>query len=125
MSRLSPAPVFHSLPCSIVSVGCALGFSRDKTIEKAEEIGLKDDGYLTLENMNKFIRSLLSVQKKEYYKRGTRPLLEEFLRGNKKRAVVCLLGHYVYVDKENYYSFFQNERDEVVCVWWLKNESNN
>lgn len=33
---------------------------------------------------------------------------------------VCLLGHYIYIDNDNYYSFFDNDEDEVVCIWWLK-----
>lgn len=116
MSRITPDAIYDGLPCSVVAVGCALGSGSEIMVN-----GLKADGYLTLDNMNRYIRSLLPIQKKEYFKRGTRPLLKDFLEGNKKRAVVCLLGHYVYVDKEDYWSFFKNEYDEVVCVWWIKN----
>lgn len=119
--RITPSNIYNNLPCSIVAVGCALGDEEGKIIKEVE--GLKDDGYLTLDNMNRYIRSQLPVQKKEYFRKGERLLLGDFLMGNKRRAVVCLLGHYVYVDGENYYSFFKNEYDEVVCVWWLKEES--
>ena len=118
MKRITPDSVYNGLPCSIVAVGCALGESRDKTLKKA--VGLRGDGYLTLDNMNKYIRSLLPVQKKEYFKRGERPTLEKLLSDNERKAVVCLLGHYVYIDHDKYWSFFKNEYDDVVCVWWLK-----
>ncbi len=116
--RKTPHRIYNDFPCSMVAVGCALGEDKDKVISRA--IGLKNDGYLTLDNMNKYIRSLLDVQKKEYFKRGERMTLEELLKGNERRAVVCLLGHYVYIDHEDYWSFFKNEMDEVVCIWWLK-----
>ena len=118
MKRIMPDRVFNDIPCSMVAVGCALGNDRDSIIHKA--VGLKNDGYLTLNDMNKYIRSLLPVQKKEYYKRGTRPVLKDILTNNNKKAVVCLLGHYIYIDNDNYYSFFDNDEDEVVCIWWLK-----
>ena len=102
----------------MVAVGCALGQDRNKIISKAA--GLRGDGYLTLDHMNKYIRSLLPVQKKVYYKRGERPKLQDILKDNEKRAVVCLLGHYVYIENNDYWSFFKNEYDDVVCVWWLK-----
>ena len=116
--KITPKSIYRDLPCSIVSVGCAVGEADERVLENAK--GLKDDGYLTLDDMNRYIRSLLPIQKKEYFRKGERLLLKDFLSGNKRRAVVCLLGHYVYVEGENYYSFFDNDWDEVVCVWWIK-----
>ena len=120
MSRIVPDEVYRNVPCSIVSVGCAVG--KDDTRVLANAKGLKDDGYLTLDSMNKYIRSLIPVQKKEVFRKGERLLLRDFLRGNKRKAIVCVLGHYVYVEGESYYSFFENDSDEVVCVWWIKEE---
>lgn len=117
MSRITPDKLYDGLPCSMVAVGCA---KNDAAELVSRAVGLKGDGYLTLDDMNRYIRANLSVRKKEYFKRGERPLLKDFLNGNTERAVVCLLGHYVYVDGEDYWSFFKNEFDPVVCVWWLK-----
>ena len=44
----------------------------------------------------------------------------EFLKNNEQKAIICLLGHYIYAERENYWLFFDNETDPVVCVWWLK-----
>ena len=118
MKRITPKSIYKGLPCSLVAVGCAIGEKDGKVIEKAT--GLKDTGYLTLNDMNKYIRSLLPIQKKDYFKRGERPKLKELLEDNNRKAVVCLLGHYVYIDKDKYYSFFKNEYDDVVCIWWIK-----
>ena len=118
IKRITPKEIYNGLPCSLVSVGCAVGEKDGKLIEKSK--GLKEDGYLTLDNMNRYIRSMLPIQKKEYFKRGERPLLKDFLEGNTRKAVVCLLGHYIYVEGEQYWSFFKNEMDPVVCVWWIK-----
>lgn len=120
--RISPKNIYNKLPCSIVAVGCAVGERNGRIIEAPK--GLKYNGYLPLNDMNRYIRSLLPIRKKEYFKRGERPLLKDILPGNDRKAVVCLLGHYVYIDGEDYYSFFKNEMDPVVCIWWIKNDQN-
>ncbi len=120
MQRITPRPMYHGLPCSLVAVGCAAGEQNGKIIEKAK--GLTSSGYLSLDDMNRYIRSILPVQNKVYYKRYERVLLKNFLQGNQRKAIICLLGHYIYVEGENYWSFFKNEMDPVVCVWWLKEE---
>lgn len=118
MQRITPKFIYHGLPCSLVAVGCATGEKNGKIIGNAK--GLKNNGYLSLDDMNRYIRSILPVQKKVYYKRTERPSLKDFLKNNNKRAIICLLGHYIYVEGENYWSFFDNAEDLVVCVWWLK-----
>ena len=121
MARITPNAKYHGLPCSYVAVGCAAEEQR-KQIEGLAE-GLKSNGYLSLNDMNKYIRTILPIKKKEYFKRGERPKLLDILKTDDKKAVVCLLGHYVYIDgKGNYWSFFKNEYDDVVCIWWIKEE---
>lgn len=102
----------------MVAVGIARGYKGFP--DEIRTIGLKEDGYLTLDNMNRYIRKNLPVIKKDYYKRGERPLLKELLKDNKKKAIICVRGHYVYADQDRYYSFFDNDEDEVICIWWLK-----
>lgn len=121
--RITPKSIYNGLPCSFVAVGCAVGEKNEDLMRFAD--GLKDDGYLSLDNMNKYIRSLLPIQKKQYFKRGERPILKDLLENNQRKAVVCLLGHYVYVDGKDYWSFFENEYDDVVCIWWIKENTND
>ncbi len=121
--RLAPEDEYIDMPCSIVSVGCAMKKARmdvkPEEMLKKEKEALREDGYLTLDGMNRFIRQMLPVRKKAYYKRNERVRLEEFLRGNKEKCIVCVLGHYVYAENDLYWSFFENLEDQVVCVWYL------
>lgn len=113
MKRISPNEALRGVPCSIVAVSCATG------VEKAHGgIQLKSGGYATLAEMNKYVRSHLQVKRQVKYRRGERPKLKDLhLQG---RGIVCVLGHYLYLDGETYYSFFKNSEDDVVCVWILK-----
>ena len=112
MRRVKPAEGLRDTPCSMVAVACAIG------AEKAAGSVVLKDGYATLASMNKYIRSFLPVVRQRKYKRGERPLLKDLHHPG--RAIVCVLGHYLYLEGETYYSFFRNSDDEVVCVWELK-----
>ena len=120
MKRIIPDEVYSRRPCSVVSIGCALGLTDRKQIRAIVPDGLKNDGYLSLDGMNRLVRSVLPVEKKEVFKRGQRPILRDLMKDNHRRAVVCLLGHFIYIDGDKYYSFFRNGDSPVVCVWWLK-----
>ena len=112
MQRVNPDKSLDGVPCSIVAVSCALGYIPN------DLPSLRYDGYATLETANKFIRKYLSVKKRIYYKRGERPKLKELnIEG---KALVCVYGHMVYLDHDTYYSFFDNEEDDVVSIWLLK-----
>ena len=115
MKRLEPPQELRGMPCCIVAVACALG-----KIPKIEP-NLKEDGYTTLEEANKYIRKNLSVRKRIDYKRGNRPKLKEINMDGK--AIVCVLGHYLFVDGDVYYSFFNNNNDNIISIWLL-NEPN-
>ena len=118
MKRIMPSvPDYdlNNLPCSIVAVSCALGYVPDFTEYMKK---LKSDGYATLNASNRFIRDNLDVKKRTDYKRGQRPLLKDLHLD--RRAIVCVYGHLVYLDHETYWSFFENEDDDVVAVWELK-----
>ena len=52
MKRIEPPKKYNGLPCSMVSVLCAVGDTNDKAIGLA--VGLRNDGYLTLKDMNKY-----------------------------------------------------------------------
>lgn len=110
MIRIVPAPEYEGEPCSIVGIGCATGKHLHFTTSHA-------DGYMTLRDMNRIIRDNCKVKKRFDYKRGQRPRLGDLhLEG---RALVCVYGHFIYLEGETYYSFFDNEDDEVVAVWIL------
>ena len=114
MIRREPDHALRGYACSIVAVSCAL-----KRIPQ-DLPRLRNDGWASLEVANKFIRAHLPVKKKVYFKRGQRPRLRDFhVHGT---AIVCVYGHLIYVDHEEYYSFFDNLNDEVVCVWLLKDQ---
>ena len=119
MKRIIPPDIYRGLPCSVVALGTAMGV-KDKT-QLIMPDDLKADGYLSLNGMSKYIRGKVEVQKKLNYKRGDRPALRDFVHGHEgKKAIVCCLGHFVYVDGRDYHSYFYNGGDEVVCAWILK-----
>lgn len=118
--RITPSPKYNGKPCSYVGTGCAYEDTTGKPFTAQLPADLKQDGYLTLESMNRFIRQHLPIRKKTYYKRSERKTLSQFLENNEDRAAVCVLGHFLYVKGKDYWSFFDNENDPVVCVWYIK-----
>ena len=125
MKRIEPSNIYHNKPCSIVALGCAM-HTTDK--EKIRDIfddarkgvygsKLHDDGYLSLSGMNSLIRCNMKVIRRTDFKRGSRPSLRELCYGFSGKAIVCLLGHFVYVEDGDYYSFFANDNDQVVAMW--------
>ena len=121
MKRILPNDIYRDLPCSVVAVGCAKGITIRSEAKKLLSDELKQNGYLSLNGMNTLVRANCDVIKTEQYKRSERPELREFAHQNEgKKAVICVLGHYVYFDGHNYHSFFFNGGDQVVKVWYLK-----
>lgn len=114
IKRRDPKPIFYDIPCSMVAVGTASG-----SFPPAPE-GLTSDGYLSLSGMNRYCRSMLPVSKSVNFRRGERPTLKEFLETNTQRAVICVLGHFIFADGNTYWSFLRNAKDPVVQVWYLK-----
>ena len=119
MKRIIPANIYENLPCSMVAVGCALGYADRERVKGLKSDLLKNDGYLSLDGMNKLIRANTSVKRRSHYRRGERPYLKDFCHSFRGRAVVCVRGHFVYVENDAYYSFFSNENDEIIEVWEL------
>ena len=127
MERIAPPdPNWISLPCSICAVKTALDFwVPPKLKDDFKEINIPDgfvvkkDSYVTLNSMNKLIRSNLPVRKRVNFKKGERPLLKDYIPNNQETAIICCLGHYIYQEYDKYYSFYNNDNDEVVSVWIL------
>jgi len=120
--RYEPDPKFRELPCSMVGTGCAYEYLKGdyfSTARKNYPFGLKPDGYLSLDLEDKYIRQFLSVKKKRYYKKDERITLSEFLKTCKEPAAICVLGHFIFAAGGDYWSFFDNDNDLVVCVWYL------
>lgn len=124
MKRIIPNVIYEGLPCSVVALGCAKGIAKKSDLGGLISNELQEDGYLSLNGMNKLIRANLRVQKRVIYKRGERPMLVAFAHGagKGKKAIICVLGHYIYFDGKDYYSYFFNGKDQVVSVWYLKEE---
>ncbi len=116
MTRITPKTYLSETPCSIVAVSSALNCTPEDT--ESYKTLLKINGYATLEAANKYIRANLDIKRRINYKRGQRPKLKNLHLDGK--AVVCVYGHFVYLDHERYWSFFDNEDDDVVSVWQLR-----
>ena len=129
MKRITPNDVYAGMPCSVVAVGTAMGVTDRSVVNGlygdalSGSYGpkLQEDGYLSLNGLNGLIRAKLSVVKRENFKRGQRPALRDWAHGDGKgrRAVVCVLGHYLYFDGRDYHSFLWNGGDPIVAVWYL------
>lgn len=120
LKRYLPSEKLNYKPCSYVAVATAFEDYFKKPFEEGVPEGLRLNGYLTLDNQNKYIRRYLPVKKKVYYAKKGRPNLKEFLKDNTQKCIICVIGHYIYADNDNYYSFLNNDLDDVVCVWLLK-----
>lgn len=108
-----PSGRFNDMPCLFTAVDLAMG-----VLESPHGWPeLRKNGYASLNAANTWIRENLPLKRRKDYRRGRRPKLKDLhLDGI---AVVCVLGHYVFLDHEVYWSFFNNEEDEVVTVWEL------
>lgn len=120
MKRIIPDEIYRGLPCSVVATGCAMGITERDALESLKSDSLHSDGYLSLRGMETLLKANVSVLRKVYYKRNERMCLRDFAHANTgKKAVICLLGHFIYFDGKDYHSFFFNGDDPVVQVWYL------
>lgn len=120
MKRHNPPEIYRGLPCSTVAVGTACGVTTEDALSGLVSVSLRWDGYLSLDAMNRLVRANCPVKRRRDFKRGQRPTLAQYVHANQKKAVVCVKGHFLYTDGKDYYSFFWNGQDEVVCVWELQ-----
>lgn len=118
--RVIPGRKYKGRPCSYVATGCAYENMTGQKFTAAEPEGLTETGYATMQILNSYVRAHLPVKKKFYYPRTERFRLRDFLSDNTERAVVCVYGHLIYVNGGDYWSFFENINDKVVCIWLLK-----
>ena len=114
MIRETPNDDLTNTPCSVVALACAVGGKENLQGYPV----LKKNGYATLASNNKWIRQNLKIKKRTDYKRGERPKLKDLHLDGK--AIVVVLGHCIYLDHERYWSFFDNENDDVVTTWEIK-----
>lgn len=126
MKRIEPSSIYNYMPCSVVAVGCAIGADSVNALNGLKSRSLHSDGYLSLRGMESLVKANLDVTGKEYYRKGQRPALRDFAHAHEgRKAVICLLGHFVYFDGHDYYSFFKNGGDQVVQVWYVKEKSDD
>ena len=117
--RIEPDNKYCGYPCSMVGTGTAYEYITGNNFNFESPEGIYDDGYLPLENENRYIRKYLKVKKRQYFKRNERFPLSKFLQDYKGAACVCVYGHFLFADNGDYYSFFNNDDDPVVCIWFL------
>ena len=118
--QITPSERFNNTPCSMVALYYAYKNIYNQRIAVEEIIRTRPDGYLALSKMNNYINMFFKVKKAQQYGKDKRFSLNEFLKTNDKKCVVCVLGHYIYVDGKNYFSFFDNEKDKVVKIWYVE-----
>lgn len=135
MHRLEPNELFEdkvaadqflsTQPCSVVALNCAL-----KDFVLIEEPKKFDDelkcwtfGYLKLNDFHKVIKKYFPKVKKHIFEKQNRETLfdadyhyDAFVLA---KAIACVKGHYIYVNNDTYYSYFNNDNDELVAVWFL------
>ncbi len=137
MNRLTPIEQFKreytgnlceilcDQPCAIVSWFTAI-FSFKKTYpilgynKKVSGVNYPcdDKGYCTLYSQNRCIRELFKVKKYTYFKREERKKLKDLnINGIN---IICVSGHYISTCDNEYYSFFDNDNDDVIAIWELK-----
>ena len=125
MKRMNPWQRYRAFPCSYVATGCAYEDMHHTSFFGVLPDGLRDDGYVPLKYINTFVRKYLPVKKKLYFNKKSRIKLSDFLKEHKESMIICLLGHCIYANGGDYMSFFDNEDDTVVCVWYLNEPSHS
>lgn len=122
MTRITPDSFYEGLPCSVVSIGCAMEklqgkFSYDK-IKTFSEAASANGNYATLKSVGEQVRKFFNVKRYTYYPKADRKRLRELcLQKGGIRGIVCVYGHFIFCDNYDYYSFFNNDYDYVVAVW--------
>ena len=125
MKQITPKDFYLDLPCSVVSIGCASetlhgSFDYGK-IKAFSEMASANDNYATLRSVNEQVRKFFNVKKYTYYTRNIRkPLYDWFRNKVCENAIICCLGHFIYCNKDSYYSYFDNSTDMVVAVWEIE-----
>lgn len=136
MHQIVPSEKYSGMPCSLVALNCMAdyyGLIKDcKAVIKANDITYKDDGYLTLDGFNRLLRASWGkacVRKSIYFKQGERIKLKDFPKYTKELhsknglvapvACITVLGHSVFAVDNSYYSFFDNNDDEIVRIWYI------
>ena len=125
--QITPNERFSGKPCSMIALYYAYRQIYKQNIAVEEIVRTRPDGYLALSKMNMYINLLFHVKKAKQYGSSKRFALKEFIQSNDKQCIVCVLGHYIFVDGKNYFSFFNNDYSKVVKIWELdkiKEESN-
>lgn len=118
--RKEPDKKYLGQPCSVTCVGTAYDHIHTWPFTIIKPEGMRYDGYLRLRDMNQFAREYLPIAKRMDFKKNERPRLKEFLQTNETRCCICVLGHYLYADAQTYWSFFDNDDDKVIAVWYLR-----
>lgn len=115
-------------PCSVVALNCALRYfgriNGNECDTLTEYVSYREsDGYCSLANMKKAVKSLFPKSKFIYFKGNERDTLDEvqgFYGGfSNRQAIVCVLGHYIFLNGHDYYSYFFNNEDKVVAIWFI------
>ena len=103
MNRINIKPNLYDMPCGLTALYYATnGFG---------------NGYISLDQMKKLTELYLSNHnvKYKYFSKKDRKRLCDFDWTGK--YIICVLGHYVYMENNIYFSAFDNDNDLIVAYW--------
>lgn len=116
LKRYDPKEAYSYLPCSLVAMYQVRDLLRLK-IEPVSPLTNKE-GYATLQAVNKAIKQSFKCKRYVYIAKNKRYTLNDFKENG--LFIVCVLGHYLVVENKKYYSFFNNDNDEIVAFWEIE-----
>ena len=131
MNRITPRGIFDRFPCTITATATALiNIKELPAVTALEEVSDKvnwdaydENGYLSLKDSNKLVRSVLKIKRRgyRYFKRVERFKLKDWSKlFPEGKFIVMVYGHCIFVDGNDYYSFFENNNDNVVACWQIE-----
>lgn len=115
--RIEPDNKYRKTPCSYIGIGCAYEniYGRDFDVLKSEDLS----SYPFVKDIDKYIRQYFKVDDMHYLKGSERITFKQFLATNTKECLVYVYGHFMYVNGKDYWSFYNVDHCEVVCIWYL------
>lgn len=115
--RIEPDQKYSEIPCSYASLYIAMDVFR-----KTDPKPVVPDGtsYLTLDAADRLFKKYFPRARRYYYNKDNRVILNLFLQTNNQKVIICVKGHYLFANGRNYYSFFDNNLDEIIGIWYLQ-----
>lgn len=108
MIRMDPAKELVQEPALVSAVTMALG-------EKPKNAPELNNGWASLEAADAWISQNLMVRSVVDYRKPFRPKVQDFSMTG--RAIACVVGSFVYVEGNQYWSFEDLAMRSIIRVW--------